>query len=286
VTIGSKPVAAVTTMVTATAATTKARLVRNTRQRTDEDEVLAVAPPIIPAGIGHDQERVSGSELDIAEFVCNALPGAVDGHHRRLVPAPESDVLQSASGQGRADTDHRLEVRGLGSVDQIDVRLFGQAQTGQGLQVDDVVDPACESEPVGPAQNVVRPDRGDGLAFPVDLDQKDARQVAQAGLFYGHAVEGSAGFDDHIDGEFRCLGAAGLGGGTPGGHEGRRQKDDERHADHSHREADFRDFKEPERFESGCFEESGHDDVGRGSHQRYHAAQDGRIRQWEEIVRG
>ncbi len=208
----------------------------------------------------------------------------MDGDHRRLVAAPEPRLLQGAAGQGRGGPDHCFEMDHLGCVDEIDVGLFGEAQPGQLLEVDDVVDASREPEAIAAAQDVIGTGRSDHLISAADVGEEHALQVAQPGRVHGEAVELPALLDHHGHAELPQLFTAGSPGRAAGGQHGGGQPHDGRQPDQRNGKAELADFEEPEGLLSGRLQQSRYDDVGRRPHQGDHTTEDGGVRERQEVV--
>ena len=166
-------------------------------QRRNQQEVVSVVPAGPETGVGQHQERVADPDPDFAELALDSHAGAVNGDDGRLVAAPELGFPQRLADERRGGADHGLEEGAPAGVEG-DVLLLGRCQAPGGLQVDHLVGPPDESEPIASSQDQGWSDRSDQVLAATHLDEEHAGQMAEPAGFHGHAVDRSVGHHLHV----------------------------------------------------------------------------------------
>jgi hypothetical protein len=145
------------------------------------------------------QQRIARAQTDVPHLVRHAMTVAVYGDDGRIVAGAEIGVADALSDQGRRRRDDRLAQLPphLARRDFV-IRVGRVDETGDPLQLDDAAHDAGEDHSVLRLNHLLGRHRRDRRAAAIDLDQKQSRQLPQAGLVDSLADQSAAGLDLHF----------------------------------------------------------------------------------------
>ncbi len=97
----------------------------------------------------------------------------MDRQHRCLIAAAKVGIAERAAHEGGVRADDSLEVAGLVGLEE--VAGLGRPETSLGLQVQDVVGLADETQPITGLEDRVRGDGGEGVAVTFEGGEERSR---------------------------------------------------------------------------------------------------------------
>ena len=153
----------------------------------------------------------------------------------------------------------------------------GRHQAANPLQFDDRRYDARENQAVVGTNQLVRANGRDDVARPADLDQEQARQMSEAGLFDGLVDQRTLFFDDHRGGVFAAAIAEIFAGFVAGGQKLRCDVLQEDQARDRQRNPDWREFEKSHLLEPGFAHQARNRQRGTGADHGGRAAEDRRV---------